>query len=115
MTGEENRIRRIDTSQSEGEKRGEIRKSQNYHANFIEAIRLELEDEMTQVETRLRKWDKHRLLAHGVSLFKLKARSAGWMYGQRLLRLTLDGGGVLPSHRFKHGDIVLLSLSLIHI
>lgn len=111
MTGEENRIRRIDTSQSEGEKRGEIRKSQNYHANFIEAIRLELEDEMTQVETRLRKWDKHRLLAHGVSLFKLKARSAGWMYGQRLLRLTLDGGGVLPSHRFKHGDIVLLSRS----
>ncbi len=66
---------------------------------------------MTQVETRLRKWDKHRLLAHGVSLFKLKARSAGWMYGQRLLRLTLDGGGVLPSHRFKHGDIVLLSRS----
>ena len=33
------------------------------------------------------------------------------MYGQRLLRLTLDGGGVLPSHRFKHGDIVLLSRS----
>ena len=111
MTGERNRIRRIDTSQSEEEKRGEIRKSQNYHANFIEAIRLELEDEMTQVETRLRTWDKHRLLAHGVSLFKLKARSAGWMYGQRLLRLTLDGGGVLPSHRFKHGDIVLLSRS----
>ena len=111
MTGERIRIRRIDTSQSEEEKRGEIRKSQNYHANFIEAIRLELEDEMTQVETRLRTWDKHRLLAHGVSLFKLKARSAGWMYGQRLLRLTLDGGGVLPSHRFKHGDIVLLSRS----
>ena len=111
MTGEGNRIRRINTSQSDEEKRSEFRKSQNYHANFIDAIRLELEDEMTQVETRLRTWDKHRLLAHGVSLFKLKARSAGWMYGQRLLRLTLDGGGVLPSHRFKHGDIVLLSRS----
>ena len=111
MAEERNRIRRIDTSNSDDEIRTGIRKSQNYHANFIEAIRVELEDEMAQVESRLNTWNKNRLLAHGVSLFQLKARSAGWMYGQRLLRLTLEGKGVLPSHRFKHGDIVLLSRS----
>ena len=49
MTGEGNRIRRINTSQSDEEKRSEFRKSQNYHANFIDAIRLELEDEMVIV------------------------------------------------------------------
>jgi len=111
MAEERNRIRRIDTSNSDNENSVEIRKSQNYHANFIEAIRVELEDEMAQVESRLKTWNKQRLLAHGVSLFQLKARSAGWMYGQRLLRLTLEGKGALPSHRFKHGDIVLLSRS----
>ena len=111
MTDDDNRIRRINTSSTDDEIRTNIRKSQDYHAKFIDAIQIELEDEMSQVENRLKTWDKKRLLAHGVSLFQLKARSAGWMYGQRLLRLTIDGGGALPSHRFKHGDIVLLSRS----
>lgn len=111
MADENNRIRRIDTSSSDNEIRTNVRKSQDYHAKFIDAIQVELEDEMSQVENRLKTWNKKRLLAHGVSLFQLKARSAGWMYGQRLLRLTIDGGGPLPSHRFKHGDIVLLSRS----
>ncbi len=109
MGDENTRVRRIDTSSSDDEIRTNIRKSQDYHTKFIDAIRTELEDEMSQVETRLKTWNKKRLLAHGVSLFQLRARSAGWMYGQRLLRLTIDGGGALPSHRFKHGDIVLLS------
>jgi superfamily I DNA and/or RNA helicase len=109
MAGEDSRVRRIDTSSTDDEIRTNVHKSQDYHAKFIDAIQVELEDEMSQVETRLKTWNKKRLLAHGVSLFQLKARSAGWMYGQRLLRLTIDGGGPLPSHRFKHGDIVLLS------
>ncbi|MEC7462907.1 MAG: AAA domain-containing protein, partial [Candidatus Thermoplasmatota archaeon] len=109
MTDENSRVRRINTSSTDDKIRTNVRKSQDYHAKFIDAIQVELEDEMSQVETRLKTWNKKRLLAHGVSLFHLKARSAGWMYGQRLLRLTIDGGGPLPSHRFKHGDIVLLS------
>ena len=109
MAGEDSRVRRINTSSTDDEIRTNVHKSQDYHAKFIDAIQVELEDEMSQVETRLKTWNKKRLLAHGVSLFQLKARSAGWMYGQRLLRLTIDGGGPLPSHRFKHGDIVLLS------
>ena len=111
MTGENKRIRRVNTSSTDDEIRTNVRKSQDYHAKFIDAIQIELQDEMSQVENRLKTWNKKRLLAHGVSLFQLKARSAGWMYGQRLLRLTIDGGGPLPSHRFKHGDIVLLSRS----
>ena len=111
MTDENKRIRRVNTSSSDDEIRTNVRKSQDYHAKFIDAIQIELQDEMSQVENRLKTWNKKRLLAHGVSLFQLKARSAGWMYGQRLLRLTIDGGGPLPSHRFKHGDIVLLSRS----
>ena len=111
MAGENSRVRRINTTSTDDEIRTNVRKSQDYHAKFIDAIQVELEDEMSQVETRLKNWNKKRLLAHGVSLFQLKARSAGWMYGQRLLRLTIDGGGPLPSHRFKHGDIVLLSRS----
>ena len=111
MTDENKRIRRVNTSSSDDEIRTNVRKSQDYHAKFIDAIQIELQDEMSQVENRLKNWNKKRLLAHGVSLFQLKARSAGWMYGQRLLRLTIDGGGPLPSHRFKHGDIVLLSRS----
>ena len=109
MTDENSRVRRINTSSTDDKIRTNVRKSQDYHAKFIDAIQVELEDEMSQVEDRLKTWNKKRLLAHGVSLFHLKARSAGWMYGQRLLRLTIDGGGPLPSHRFKHGDIVLLS------
>ena len=111
MTDENKRIRRVNTSSTDDEIRTNVRKSQDYHAKFIDAIQIELQDEMSQVENRLKTWNKKRLLAHGVSLFQLKARSAGWMYGQRLLRLTIDGGGPLPSHRFKHGDIVLLSRS----
>ncbi|MBA45802.1 MAG: hypothetical protein CMB31_04365 [Euryarchaeota archaeon] len=111
MTDENKRIRRVNTFSSDDEIRTNVRKSQDYHAKFIDAIQIELQDEMSQVENRLKTWNKKRLLAHGVSLFQLKAKSAGWMYGQRLLRLTIDGGGPLPSHRFKHGDIVLLSRS----
>ena len=82
MADENNRIRRIDTSSSDNEIRTNVRKSQDYHAKFIDAIQVELDDEMSQVENRLKTWNKKRLLAHGVSLFQLKARSAGWMYGQ---------------------------------
>ena len=103
------RVHRIDTSGTNEEGTLISSKSQDHHARFIDAIRWELEDEMEQVEDRLRNWSRSRLLAHGVSLFDLKARSAGWMYGMRLLRLSMEKGGPMPSHRFKHGDIVIIS------
>ena len=102
-------VHRIDTSGTNEEGTLISSKSQDHHARFIDAIRWELEDEMEQVEDRLRNWSRSRLLAHGVSLFDLKARSAGWMYGMRLLRLSMEKGGPMPSHRFKHGDIVIIS------
>ena len=108
MGRDDGRVHRIDTSGT-NEESPISRKSQDHHARFINAIRWELEDEMEQVEDRLRNWSRSRLLAHGVSLFDLKARSAGWMYGMRLLRLSMEKGGPMPSHRFKHGDIVILS------
>ncbi|MBC89014.1 MAG: hypothetical protein CMB12_07060 [Euryarchaeota archaeon] len=109
MGRDDGRVHRIDTSGTKEQESPISRKSQDHHARFIDAIRWELDDEMEQVEDRLRNWSRSRLLAHGVSLFDLKARSAGWMYGMRLLRLSMEKGGPMPSHRFKHGDIVLLS------
>ena len=109
MGRDDGRVHRIDTSSTKELDSTISRKSQDHHARFIDAIRWEIDDEMEQVEDRLRNWSRSRLLAHGVSLFDLKARSAGWMYGMRLLRLSMEKGGPMPSHRFKHGDIVLLS------
>ncbi len=45
MTDENSRVRRINTSSTDDKIRTNVRKSQDYHAKFIDAIQVELEDE----------------------------------------------------------------------
>jgi len=94
----------------EDEERFRFRRSQDHHERFIRLIGWELDDEMTQVERRLAGWSKARLSAAGLALFDLSARSSGWLFGQRVLRLRGPENS-LPSHRFKQGDIVFMSRS----
>ena len=85
-----------------------FRRSQDHHERFIQLIGWELDDEMHQVELRLSSWPKARLAAAGLALFNLQARTSGWLFGQRVIRLK-GPDSHLPSHRFKQGDIVFMS------
>ena len=63
-------------------------RSQDHLDHFSQLVRWELEDEMAQVEQRLKEWPKRKLASHGLALFDLHARTDGWMFGDRILRLT---------------------------
>jgi hypothetical protein len=60
-------------------------------------------------EERLRNWPEKKLEANGIALFGLSAKTDGWLFGQRIIRLQQGGGKDLGSHRFRQGDIVMLS------
>jgi len=83
-------------------------RSQDHHELFHKLIDWELEDEMEQVEERLKKWPKTRLAENGLALFDLRARNDGWLFGERVVKLTSDKAGGLPHHRFSQGDIVTM-------
>ena len=83
-------------------------RSQDHLDHFSQLVRWELEDEMAQVEQRLKEWPKRKLASHGLALFDLHARTDGWMFGDRILRLTAPRGEPMPTHRFGQGDIVTL-------
>jgi len=110
-SGEEKRDvpgeRQRDREEESGE-RLRFKRSQDHHERFVRLIGWELDDEMREVERRLERWPKARLAAAGLALFDLSARTSGWIFGHRVIKLTLPGRN-LPSHRFKQGDIVLLS------
>ena len=44
-----------------------------------------------------------------IALFGLVAKPDGWLFGQRIIRLKPINGENLGFHRFRQGDIVLLS------
>ncbi len=83
-------------------------RAQDFHNRFSKLIKWELEDEMAQVEERLRNWPKQKLLAHGYVLIGLQARNSGWLFGERIVKFHAGKGETLGSHRFSHGDIVTI-------
>ena len=83
-------------------------RSQANREHWSRLVRGEVEDERAQVEQRLRDWPKRRWAGHGLALFDLHARTDGWMFGDRILRLTAPRGEPMPTHRFGQGDIVTL-------
>jgi len=82
---------------------------QDHHAHYTTLIRLELEDELVAVEERLRAWSDRRLKDAGIALFRLRGRTAGWLFGERILSFQSEGGDDLPWHKFGQGDIVSIS------
>ncbi|MBO58016.1 MAG: hypothetical protein CMA77_03360 [Euryarchaeota archaeon] len=83
-------------------------RAQDFHNRFSRLIKWELEDEMTQVDERLRNWSKHKLLAHGYALIELQARNNGWLFGERIVKFHAGKGETLGNHRFAQGDIVTI-------
>ena len=96
-------------SEGDGESDGiSFPRSQDHFERFNRLIDLELEDEMSAVEERLRRWGRDRLVENGITLFELEGRNDGWLFGERIVKL-FTRGEALPHHRFRHGDIVILS------
>ena len=118
MAGRKGKVRRIKSgpragssrhSERDGESDGiSFPRSQDHFERFNRLIDLELEDEMSAVEERLRKWGRERLVENGITLFELEGRNDGWLFGERIIKL-FTRSETLPHHRFRHGDIVILS------
>ena len=118
MAGRKGKVRRIKSGPRAGSSRhsehgGEsdgisFPRSQDHFERFNRLIDLELEDEMSAVEERLRKWGRERLVENGITLFELEGRNDGWLFGERIIKL-FTRSETLPHHRFRHGDIVILS------
>ena len=86
-----------------------FKRSQDHHEAYLRLIRWELEDELAMTEERLKNWSDKRLQANGIALFGLSAKPDGWLFGQRVVKLRMVAGSGLGSHRFRQGDIVMLS------
>ena len=86
-----------------------FRRSQDHHEAYLRLIRWELDDELAMTEERLRNWSNSKLQANGIALFDLTAKPDGWLFGQRVVRLRNGTGGKFGTHRFRQGDIVMLS------
>mgnify|MGYP001404727851 FL=1 len=86
-----------------------FKRSQDHHEAYRKLIRWELDDEIASTERRLRNWSRERLVSNGVALFDLVAKPDGWLFDQRVVKLGRRGRGDLGSHRFRQGDIVMLS------
>ena len=84
-------------------------RSQVHHEAYLPLIQWELDDELDATDERLRNWSRAKLAAHGLALFDLRARPDGWLFGQRIVKLELDGRADMGQHRFRQGDIVMLS------
>ena len=118
MAGRKGKVRRIKSGPGAGSSRHSERagesdgisfpRSQDHFERFNRLIDLELEDEMSAVEERLRKWGRERLVENGITLFELEGRNDGWLFGERIIKL-FTRSEALPHHRFRHGDIVILS------
>ena len=95
--------------ESGGELPARFTRSQDHHEAYLPLIQWELDDELDATDERLRNWSRAKLAAHGLALFDLKARPDGWLFGQRIVKLELDGRADMGQHRFRQGDIVMLS------
>jgi len=86
-----------------------FKRSQDHHEAYLRLIRMELDDELAMTEERLKHWPDKRLQANGIALFGLLAKTDGWLFGQRIVKLRPSVGTEFGSHRFRQGDIVMLS------
>ena len=84
-------------------------RSQDHHEAYLNLIGWELEDELSITERRLREWTDGRLAANGIALFDLVAKTDGWLFGQRIVKLQRRDRQAFGMHRFRQGDIVMLS------
>ena len=101
---------RADTARAKDVKYEEKwKKSQNHFDCFSTLIKIELDDELKQVEDRWKNWSKQKIVKAGVALFDLKARTAGRFFGDPILVFENRNGMSLPFHRFGHGDMVVIS------
>ena len=99
---------RITGRHGEYERGAVLRKVTSYRDHLLKMIDLELEHEMEVLTDRLKNWSKQRLTSTGTALFDLEARTAGWMFSERIIALR-NRGSRLPEHRFGHGDMVIIS------
>ena len=95
--------------ESEGGSPARFTRSQDHHEVYLPLIQWELDDELDATDERLRNWSRAKLAAHGLALFDLRARPDGWLFGQRVVKLELDRRANMGQHRFRQGDIVMLS------
>ncbi len=79
-------------------------RSQDHHEAYLPLIQWELDDELDATDERLRNWSRAKLAAHGLALFDLRARPDGWLFGQRIVKLELDGRADMGQHRFRQED-----------
>ena len=84
-------------------------RSQDHHELYLKLIRWELDDEMQNVLEKLQNWTKRKLTENGISLFDLIGKNDGWLFGQRIIKFTNRRKKDLGTHRFRQGDIVLVS------
>ncbi len=85
------------------------KRGQDHFNRFTKLIKIELDDETAMVEERWKKWNKQKLVAAGLTLFELSARTQGRFFGDPIVVFELPDKSRMPSHRFGHGDIVLIS------
>ena len=91
------------------DRRGRFKRSQDHHELYQKLIRWELDDELYATEKRLRDWPRERLVSNGLALFDLIAKPDGWLFDQRIVKLRRKSRSDLGQHRFRQGDIVMLS------
>ena len=84
-------------------------RSQDHHELYLKLIRWELDDEMQNVLQKLQNWTKKKLTENGISLFDLIGKNDGWLFGKRIIKFTNRRKKDLGTHRFRQGDIVLIS------
>ncbi|RAH15488.1 MAG: hypothetical protein CMB56_003125 [Methanobacteriota archaeon] len=82
---------------------------QDYHSYYKMMIDWELEDEIKNIEDRLKTWSNKKLEDAGLAIFRLKGRTSGWLFGERILTFKSEKDDELPWHRFGQGDIVTIS------
>ena len=103
------RVRRRCVTDGAEELPARFNRSQDHHEAYLNLIGWELEDELSITEKRLREWPDGRLAANGIALFDLVAKTDGWLFGQRIVKLQRRDRRAFGMHRFRQGDIVMLS------
>lgn len=86
-----------------------FKRSQDHHELYQNLIRWELDDELSATEKRLKNWSRERLISNGLALFDLIAKPDGWLFDQRIVKMRTRSRSDLGQHRFRQGDIVMLS------
>ncbi|GLI70630.1 hypothetical protein VaNZ11_015565 [Volvox africanus] len=99
------------TTRGRGAKRGALRDLlESYQRIWCRALDLELQEEWTESEERLKSWKRPRLEAEGYALFDLTAAPDHNLFRDAILRFC-QPARPLPYHCLGAGDIVLVSPS----